>query len=299
MDEFDIPIFKKTYELYKEFYGLRNSIARQDRYTIWQRCENIILDILENVLWAITSEPLFLRALDRTESAPFAVLFLLPGEALADFLVHCAHYVVLAHDAQVKRTLPQTEVGRDEIISELIPLVDRQSAGLKKVALIDMILQELLSLEDLIAEFAYFLRILLGNERRPSRDEGAQSVNRHADLVEAMEERANAHCPIAIIVTGIGQRVAMQFGRLGEPSIGREALAMGEDFLVDILDFRADELIELFQRLDVGGQEPPNVTPNHQQIECELDPRPRITEMRPILDANFGLVHDLFEQRFC
>lgn len=51
MDEFDIPIFKKTYELYKEFYGLRNSVARQDRYTIWQRCENIILDILENVLW--------------------------------------------------------------------------------------------------------------------------------------------------------------------------------------------------------------------------------------------------------
>ena len=52
MDEFDIPIFKKIYELYKEFYGLRNSIAGQDRYTIWQRCENIILDILENVLWA-------------------------------------------------------------------------------------------------------------------------------------------------------------------------------------------------------------------------------------------------------
>ena len=52
MDEFDIPIFKKTYELYKEFFGLRNSVSRQDRYTIWQRCENIILDILENILWA-------------------------------------------------------------------------------------------------------------------------------------------------------------------------------------------------------------------------------------------------------
>ncbi|MCX6720659.1 MAG: four helix bundle protein [Candidatus Staskawiczbacteria bacterium] len=52
MDELDIPIFKKTYELYKEFYSLRNSIARQDRYTIWQRCENLILDILENILWA-------------------------------------------------------------------------------------------------------------------------------------------------------------------------------------------------------------------------------------------------------
>ena len=250
-------------------------------------------------MWAIASEPLFLHELCCTGFAPLAALFLLPGEALADFLVHSAHYVVFAHDAQVKRTLPQTEVGRDEIIPELIPLVDRQSAGLKKIALIEVILQELLGLEDLVAELADFLRILLGNERRPSRDEGAQSVNRHADLVEAMEERANAHCPIAIIVTGIGQRVAMQFGRLGEPSIGREALAMGEDFLVDILDFRADELVEIFQRLDVGGQEPPNATPNHQQIECELDPRPRIAEMRPILDTDFRLFHDFFEQRFC
>lgn len=52
MEEFDIPIFKKTYELYKEFYRLRNSISRQDRYTIWQRCENVILDILEGILSA-------------------------------------------------------------------------------------------------------------------------------------------------------------------------------------------------------------------------------------------------------
>ena len=52
MEEFDIPIFKKTYELYKEFYGLRNSVPRQDRYTIWQRCENVMLDILEGILSA-------------------------------------------------------------------------------------------------------------------------------------------------------------------------------------------------------------------------------------------------------
>jgi len=52
MDEFDIPIFKKTYELYKTFYGFRNMIPKQDRYTLWQRCENLILDILENILWA-------------------------------------------------------------------------------------------------------------------------------------------------------------------------------------------------------------------------------------------------------
>jgi len=52
MDDFDIPIFKKTYELYKAFYGLRNTVSKQDRYTIWQRCENLILEILENILWA-------------------------------------------------------------------------------------------------------------------------------------------------------------------------------------------------------------------------------------------------------
>jgi len=52
MNEFDIPIFKKTYDLYKSFYGFRETVSKQDRYTLWQRCENLILDILENILWA-------------------------------------------------------------------------------------------------------------------------------------------------------------------------------------------------------------------------------------------------------
>ena len=52
MDDLDIPIFKKTYELYKTFYGYRDGIPKQDRHTIWQRCDGIILDILENILLA-------------------------------------------------------------------------------------------------------------------------------------------------------------------------------------------------------------------------------------------------------
>jgi hypothetical protein len=52
MEEFNIPIFKKTYELYKTFYGYRNTVSKQDRYTLWQRCENLILDVLESILWA-------------------------------------------------------------------------------------------------------------------------------------------------------------------------------------------------------------------------------------------------------
>lgn len=52
MDDFDIPIFKKAYDLYKTFYGYRGTVPKQDRYTVWQRCENIILDILEGILLA-------------------------------------------------------------------------------------------------------------------------------------------------------------------------------------------------------------------------------------------------------
>jgi len=52
MEEFDIPILKKAYELYKTFYGYRNTVSKQDRYTLWQRCDNLILDILESILWA-------------------------------------------------------------------------------------------------------------------------------------------------------------------------------------------------------------------------------------------------------
>lgn len=52
MDDFDIPIFKKTYDLYKTFYSYRDTIKKQDRYTIWLRTENILLDMFESILCA-------------------------------------------------------------------------------------------------------------------------------------------------------------------------------------------------------------------------------------------------------
>lgn len=52
MDNFDTPIFKKTYELYKTFYSYRSAVPRQDRYTIWQKTESFLLDILEGILFA-------------------------------------------------------------------------------------------------------------------------------------------------------------------------------------------------------------------------------------------------------
>lgn len=52
MDDFDIPIFTKTYDLYKTLYGFRALVPKQDRYTIWQRTENLALDVLEGILFA-------------------------------------------------------------------------------------------------------------------------------------------------------------------------------------------------------------------------------------------------------
>lgn len=52
MDDLNIPIFKKTYELYKIFHSYQMGVPKQDRYTIWQRCENALLDVLEGILWA-------------------------------------------------------------------------------------------------------------------------------------------------------------------------------------------------------------------------------------------------------
>ncbi len=52
MDEFDIPIFKKTYELFKLTYEYRLTIPKQDRYAIWQRCEDAVINVMEGILRA-------------------------------------------------------------------------------------------------------------------------------------------------------------------------------------------------------------------------------------------------------
>ncbi len=62
MDNLDIPIFKKTYDLYKTFYSYRTLIPKQDRYTICERCDTLILEILENILAA--------SKLQKTEKLP-------------------------------------------------------------------------------------------------------------------------------------------------------------------------------------------------------------------------------------
>ena len=42
MNDFDIPIFKRAYDLYKTFHEYRKLIPKQDRFTISERCEQSI-----------------------------------------------------------------------------------------------------------------------------------------------------------------------------------------------------------------------------------------------------------------
>jgi len=52
MNEFDIPIFKKSYELYKLLHDFRRLVPKQDRFTIFERVNTITLDIIENIMRA-------------------------------------------------------------------------------------------------------------------------------------------------------------------------------------------------------------------------------------------------------
>jgi hypothetical protein len=51
MELLEIPIFKRTVELYKVLHQFRASVPRQDRFTIWQKCENYVLDLLERIFF--------------------------------------------------------------------------------------------------------------------------------------------------------------------------------------------------------------------------------------------------------
>jgi four helix bundle protein len=51
-NHFDIPIFQKTYDLYKLIHKFRNDIPKMDRYTVWQKAEETCLAIIENLLQA-------------------------------------------------------------------------------------------------------------------------------------------------------------------------------------------------------------------------------------------------------
>lgn len=51
-DEFDTPLFKKGYDLYKLFYSFRTTIPKQEKYTLWQKSESLLIEVLEGILSA-------------------------------------------------------------------------------------------------------------------------------------------------------------------------------------------------------------------------------------------------------
>ncbi len=56
MNDFDIPIFKKAYDLFKLFHEYRRVVPKQDRFTIFERCEQLILDVIESILQASSEQ---------------------------------------------------------------------------------------------------------------------------------------------------------------------------------------------------------------------------------------------------
>ncbi len=52
MNDIDIPILKKSYEVYAVFHEYRRLIPKVDRFTIYERSENLIVGLIELFLEA-------------------------------------------------------------------------------------------------------------------------------------------------------------------------------------------------------------------------------------------------------
>lgn len=52
MNDADVPILRKIHELYKTFHEYRVLVPKHERFSIYERSENAIVDILELILEA-------------------------------------------------------------------------------------------------------------------------------------------------------------------------------------------------------------------------------------------------------
>ncbi len=52
MEILEAPIYQKIVDLYKVLHLYRRSIPKQDRFTLWQKCENSVIDMLDCLLLA-------------------------------------------------------------------------------------------------------------------------------------------------------------------------------------------------------------------------------------------------------
>ncbi|MBI4157288.1 diversity-generating retroelement protein Avd [Candidatus Woesebacteria bacterium] len=68
LETFDLPIFNKIYDFYKEIYKLRGILPRQGRYTLWQKVEVTTLGVIENILLATTSKTKKIEALEEASN---------------------------------------------------------------------------------------------------------------------------------------------------------------------------------------------------------------------------------------
>ena len=50
MQQIDTPIIHKTYALYRALHAIEKTIPKMNRFTVWQRSENICLDLLHGLL---------------------------------------------------------------------------------------------------------------------------------------------------------------------------------------------------------------------------------------------------------
>jgi len=55
MNEFDVPIFQKSYDLYKQLHGYRRLVPKQDRYTVYERAEESLLAFMSHIFKASTA----------------------------------------------------------------------------------------------------------------------------------------------------------------------------------------------------------------------------------------------------
>lgn len=49
---FDVPLSHKTYEFYKKIYSLSSKISKRDRFGIYLKIENLLLEIIDLVITA-------------------------------------------------------------------------------------------------------------------------------------------------------------------------------------------------------------------------------------------------------
>jgi len=50
VQQLEVPIIQKTYDLYKALHSFQKSLPKLERYTLWQKCENSALLVLEGLL---------------------------------------------------------------------------------------------------------------------------------------------------------------------------------------------------------------------------------------------------------